>query len=237
MRVYPSDMTSASQNWSFGQIAAVDPQRASALEDAPSRVVLADAITTAFGSALTAGSARLGLEESGSNEGDIRTVLQFHVGAELFDRFFNARTGYRAQFWRGWETGLAFNFGIISALREAISDHAAPTVTVQRLSASFEYRGAMSATAGTLAASLEPALSKIWFCTRLMRDDADPAQLPLGLTGPRLVVADGVSWVAPFRDETNAWLDVKGAFLSATGPYQPKDPATRAKRLQSSGDA
>jgi hypothetical protein len=84
--------------------------------------------------------------------------------------------------------------------------------------------------------SLEPRLSKIWFCSQHL-NDGQVTRLPFGLTGPRIILDEGVSWAAPYRDDSSAWLEVKGAFVSPGGLYQPKDPVRRAKRLQQSGDA
>jgi hypothetical protein len=154
----------------------------------------------------------------------------------MFDWFCNARTGHLAQFRADWETGLAYNFAIIDALRQHVRALPGSTVTGRRLSASFEDRGATTATVSQLVDLLEPRLSKVWFCTRLIQDSG-LVDLPLDLTGPRILLEEDNSWFAPYRDDFDAWLDVKGAFLGAAGAYQPKDPVDRAKKLQLTGEA
>jgi hypothetical protein len=62
--------------------------------------------------------------------------------------------------------------------------------------------------------------------------------LPTGVVGePRIGLAGGDSWVAFYREDASAWLDVKGAFLGRAGPYQTKDPIARARKLQAKGEA
>ena len=94
----------------------------------------------------------------------------------------------------------------------------------------------MTATVSQLVASLEPNLSKVWFCTALIQPGG-VVQLPPGLTGPRILLDDGISWAAPYRDDADSWLDVKGAFVSSAGLYQPKDPVLRATKLHRTGEA
>lgn len=48
---------------------------------------------------------RLGREHSRSQWDDCRAAFQFRVGAQIFDWFFNARTGYRAHFRVRYEFG------------------------------------------------------------------------------------------------------------------------------------
>ena len=74
-------------------------------------------------------------------------------------------------------------------------------------------------------------LTNSWFCGRLILGDGGVQQLPTGVMGPRLTLTDGNTWPAIARDEINAWLDIKGAFLSDDGIYQHKDPTERAKNL------
>lgn len=222
--------------WGTEEIATNDADRAQALEAAPSPDEIAAAISAAFSSQLNGGNVRFGLEEAEANADHLRAVLQFHVGEVLFDRFFNARTGYRAQFRLSWQAGLDYNHAIIAALRDHVSALPDPQVRVRRLIASFEVLNSMDTTTERLVESLAPCLSKIWFCT--LRIDGDRVvTLPAGVTGPRILLEGGLRWAAPYRDDANAWLVVKGAFVSAEGPYQPKDPVVRAKKLQSTGEA
>jgi hypothetical protein len=223
--------------WQFDEIVKDDPARASALEAAPSSAALAEALTDTFSAALTSGHVRFGLEEARSNSNDVRAVLQFHVGARMFDWFFNARTGYRAQFCASWEAGLAYNFALIDALRKHVRALPYPTVTVRRLNESFEDCGAIEATVSQLVDSLEPHLSMVWVTSSLIQESGRVAGLPFGRAGPRILLEQGNTWAAIYQDDPEAWLEVKGAFLGIAGPYQSKDPIARAKNLQRTGEA
>ena len=46
--------------------------------------------------ALPAGRVAFGHEQCSENRGWLRAVLQFNIGAELLDWFFNSHSGYRA---------------------------------------------------------------------------------------------------------------------------------------------
>jgi hypothetical protein len=218
--------------WQFAEIAKTDPQRAVMLEAAPSSDALEDMVAVAFSTALTSGNVHLGMEEVESNSNDLQGVLQFHVGAKMFDWFFNARTGYRAQHRASWQAGLAYNSAVIEALREHVRALPHPAVTAKRLNASFKDCGAFEVTVSQLVNSLEPCLSKLCVATVFIGSDAP---LPLVGTGPRILLEEGNSWSTIYRDDPDAWLEVKGAFLGVSGPYQIKDPVKRAQDLQRTG--
>jgi hypothetical protein len=194
-------------------------------------------IVEAFAAALTSGEVRFGWERSELDWNDFRAIAQVHLGSNLFDWFFNARTGYRGKFRESWEAGVAFNAEIIEAIRTHVKGIADPTVMVRLLDASFEDCGYATVPVDRISDSLLPDLSKVWFCTKLIRQEGGTACLPLGLSGPRILLDRGDSWAAPYRDDSDSWLDIKGAFLGAEGPYQPKDPVQRAKTLQLTGSA
>lgn len=78
--------------WTFAEIAARETARAALLESAPSSEVIQASVIARFANALNVGQLRIGMEESESDQHDLRTVLQFHVGETLYDRFFNATT-------------------------------------------------------------------------------------------------------------------------------------------------
>ena len=60
--------------------------------------------------------------------------------------------------------------------------------------------------------------------------------LPLGFNNEKLLLPNNVRWPALSRDDQDAWLEVKGAFVGEQ-VYQPKDPFFRAIRLHVSGEA
>lgn len=195
------------------------------------------AILVRFKEALSTSQVRTGMEMSTTNKADLRPTLQFHVGETLSDQFFNAITGYRAQFRLNWQQGLAFNHSFIDQIRCTVAAHAPDLIVARLLSPEFNDAGPLEMPRDKLCASLDPDLSKIWYCSRLITSDGLIIQLPSGLTGPRLLLPDNSTWACIARNESDAWLDVKGAFLGADGLYQPKNPIERAKTLAISGEA
>src|SRR5213593_4076876 len=95
--------------WQFDEIAGTDPVRAARLNSAPSSDDLCIAVVRALGIASSMGKLRIGKESAETNNVHHRIVIQFYIGADLFDWFFNGRTGYRSQFRRSAEIGIAFN--------------------------------------------------------------------------------------------------------------------------------
>jgi hypothetical protein len=77
--------------WRFDQVAALDKERAVRLKNAPTWPGLMEMIRSALRVSLIEGGVRFGFDESGRNAIDLRAVVQFPIGAELFDWFFNAR--------------------------------------------------------------------------------------------------------------------------------------------------
>ena len=230
-------MHTDSKFWTFDEIAAFEPGRAVLLQSAPDPDAIRAAVVSRFEAALEGGQLRIGMEQSSSNQSDIRVVLQFPIGEGLYDQFFNANTGYRAHFRRDWRTGLAYNRSIVIEMRSTLASFLPAEVLVRCLSSTFEDCGALTVPREQICQSLDPDLSKVWFCGLLIKGDGTVVQLPSGATGPRLHVDEQKTWAALARDESGAWLDVKGAFLGHDGPYQPKDPLERAKKLQLTGEA
>lgn len=230
-------MNADSSVWNFEEIAPSDPARAKRLEDAPPADSIAAAVLAAFKATLETGKVRVGMEQSDSNPNDRRVTLQFHVGEVLSDWFFNANTGYRAEFRRSWRRGLEYNCGIVTQVRTLVANSPSATLPARLLTHKFEDCGSFVVTREQICASLVPDMSKVWFCARLISGDGRVAQLPSGVVGPRLLLDEHITWAAIAREDEFAWLDIKGAFIGTCGPYQPKDPIDRAKRLETSGEA
>jgi hypothetical protein len=223
--------------WTFAEIAASESGRAALLESAPASSTIQGSVIARFEAALIGGHVHIGMEQSGSNQEDLRAVLQFPVGETLFDQFFNANAGYRALFRRDWRTGLSYNRDIVAILRSRVASSLAADVLVRHLTPRFEDCGAFTVSREQICRSLDPDLSKVWFCDLLIASDGQVVQLPTGATGPRLRLDEQTTWAALARNDQDAWLSVKGAFVGSEGPYQPKDPADRAKKIQASGEA
>jgi hypothetical protein len=165
-------------------------------------------------------------------------VVQFYVGDILFDRFFNARLGYRAHFRHHYKCGLRFNNKIVAALRSVL-DHELPELIDGRLLGHPpEDRGALTIEKRDLLESFERYVSKIWWCRDRFKPDAGVEKLPFGLDGPRLALDEYVTWAAPFRSDAESWLELKGRFVGKPRFDQHKKYiATRAISLSKNGTA
>ena len=124
------------------------------------------------------------MEEAGKNPSDLRVTLQFHIGETLSDQFFNAVTGYRGEFRRGWQHGLRYNGSLIEGVRAIVAEYSKPKFAARRLNSKFEDIGAMEVTREQLVAGLVPDLSKVWFCACLIEGDGRVSQLATGVVGP-----------------------------------------------------
>jgi hypothetical protein len=222
--------------WSFDAIAAVEHARAVRLQAAPPWQSIHTSVVQRFGEELQTGRVRFGLEQASERPVWLRAFVQFNVGEELLDWFFNAQTGYRARFRLSWQNGLLMNEGLIGDLRSLLAQPPNASLPCRLLSPSFSDVGDTTVTSERFAHSLDPNLSKIWACAKLMDGNGSLKDVALGLTTPPLVLPDGQRWLAISQDELDAWLEVKGAFMKPTGLYQPKSPAVRAKAIGSTGE-
>lgn len=190
---------------------------------------------------------RIGFDGVTNDVSAPRLTLQFPVSPDLYDWFYNARTGYRAQFWISPDTGLAFNAGLISRLRGVVDQWAPPVVdgreiwVVKHNDAREDVdKGTRSIERAVVLASLDPGLSKIWICERRIRHDGErPDPMPFGLVDPKLKIPrwEGNGLLAPFPENGRAWLDVKGAYVQSTSKVeQPnKSPLDRARKIHCTG--
>ncbi len=218
-------------------IAADNATRAEKLEHADTPDAMVTAIQEALVDSLNEETARFGWEQACGNPENHRAVIQFPVTEYLFDWFFNARTGYRAHYRAETACGLELNAELIDRARQMLNTSLSDTVKARLLNAKFEDCGTVEIQKTNYLKSLDVYLSKIWFCTKLITGDGGVNFLPLGITGPKLLVGNEEPWSAPYRESKDSWLDMKGAFLGDTGPYQPKDPQYRAEVLHSTGEA
>lgn len=225
-------------SWRFDEIERCEPERARALSKAGSPNELLIALRDALCRAIDSDDLRAGLEHAKDQPDDRRAVVQFGVGSQLFDWFINGRTGYRAHFRSHYACGLGFNEQIIKALRDCLDARLHEPVDGRKLNSDFDDCGPLEIQRASIINSLVPHLSKIWFCTkRICKGDGIEPPLPPGVPGPRILLGECASWAAPYQEDDNAWLDVKGAFIGEAGPYQPKDPIERAETLHTCGEA
>lgn len=223
-------------SWRFDEIASSEPERARKLASAGSPERLLAALVETLNQAQYDVNLRFGREPAEKISDEYRVVIQFAVGTDVFDWFFNARSGYRAHFRAHYSVGIEFNMRFINIVRDRLM-RLPDAVPGRQLNSMFQDCGKTMIEKSFVLASLVPDLSKVWFCTKLIQARGGVQLLPTGLTGPKLLLEGGIRWAAPYREEESAWLDVKGAFLGKGAAYQPKDPVQRAKRLHASGEA
>lgn len=227
-------MNLAAESWSFVEIARTFPDRAVSLESAPPFDVLGGSVIDALLIAVKTCDVRLAIEEAEREAADVRAVVQFQIGEALFDQFFNSRMGYRASFRAG--IGIEANASMIRKVTDCLERGLNPTITVARLDSSFEFKRTEVIARSVFLNSLDPAQSKLWMCGKRVQMSGSVERLAMGLSGPRILLGSSVSWPAPFPHDSDAWLDVKGAFLGRHGLYQPKDPHVRAQALATIGE-
>jgi hypothetical protein len=224
--------------WSFVDLARDDSACATLLEAAPAPDALISALESKLRAALRSGDARFGREQARENPGDYRAVVQLHVGAPLYNWFFNGRTGYRAHFRSSREEGLRFNERLIGSLRNCLGTERSSVFQGRELNCEFEDCGEADLPKEFALASLEPYLSKVWFCNKLIGTGGGVTQIMPSFTRPRISLRGWRPWTTLYAEtEDVAWLDIKGAFLGPSGAYQPKCPVDRAGRLHEGGTA
>jgi hypothetical protein len=235
-------------DWGYQKIAEVCPGRASKLASAGSSDALIDALDDALEKALT-NDVRVGYDGIGNNLRVPRVCIQFPVPAELYDWFFSARTGYRAQYWISPDVGNTFNAQLLHRLRITVQQWAPYSGVAGReiwVETGNGYRedvdkGPRTESRNTILTSLDTDLSKIWICERqIQRDGGGLVHLmPIGSRGSELCIprwAPSGLWT-PLPEKVDAWLDIKGAYVQPDGSVeQPnKSPEERADQIRKTG--
>lgn len=224
--------------WTLGEFDAHDPERAQHLRQAPPWQELVGSVRDALRVALESNSARFGLDESGRDSDDLRGVVQFQLDKPLFDWFFNATSGYRAQFRIGSANGLAMNAHLICELASELTRFADADIALHRYTCEFTYKESTPDKVCRVATTLDPRLSKVWVCEKLIGRTGQIEQLFVSRTGPKLRLSETDSWSSLYPEDACGWLDVKGAFVPSVGrPYQLKSPEARASTLEERGSA
>ncbi len=224
--------------WTLDEFDVHDSKRALHLRYAPSWPELVGAVRGALRTAIETEAARFGVDESGRDSRDLRGVIQFPLGTSLFDWFFNGTTGYRAQFRIGGANGLAMNAQLIGELAAELGRFATTDVVIHRFTSEFTYKESTPGKVSRVAATLDPKLSKVWVCEKLIDNTGQVENLFVSRTGPKLLIPDTDPWFSFYPEDADGWLDVKGAFVSSMGQsYQRKSPEERAAKLEERGSA
>jgi hypothetical protein len=224
------------ESWSFANIFEADAERAAALEHAGSADALVDELQAALRSGLREpDEVRFGQEQATDQRGGIRTVVQFCLGAHLFDWLFNGRAGYRAHYLAGPEFGERFNNRVADALLSDLKERLPDTICARSIGAGFSDLGPARMSKDFLVRSLGGGVSKLWVCSERIRADGGVEHLPHAAVGqPRLLLQDGRTWPALGHDDAAAWVDLKGGFVCSEGVWQAQLPE-RALRLHRTG--
>jgi len=224
--------------WTLDEFNAHDSERALHLRHAPSWPEMVGAVRGALRAAIDAKNARFGVDESSRDSLDLRGVIQFPLGAPLFDWLFNSTTGYRAQFRIGRANGLAMNAQLIGEVAAELGRFATTDVVIHKYTSEFTYKESTPGKVSRVAATLDPRLSKVWVCEKLIGNEGQIENLFVSRTGPKLLMPDTDPWSSLYPEVADGWLDVKGAFVPPTGqPYQLKSPEERAAKLEKRGSA
>jgi hypothetical protein len=244
--------------WSFQEILGDCEERAVHLERADSAALLVERLVDTAKEAIRTHKVRIGIDSKKNQWLANRATIQFHVSAKLFDWFFNARTGYRAQFWLGAEIGEEFNTLLVRKLRDVIIDQLPSRISARKIlvfatehSREEKDGGGCETDPNFIKESLHPRFSKIWLCERLIQlDGSDPRNLSVLISAtrmPKLRIArwqDAINPVtgecgeglrAPLPEESEAWLDLKGGFVENGLISQVKTPERRARDLYDRG--
>jgi hypothetical protein len=248
-------------DWSFEEIRASNPTRAESLEFAASPEDLVSVMSSALEEACNSKKVRLAIDSKENKFVHKRAIIQFHLSPDRYDWFFNARSGYRAQFWIAPEIGMRFNEKIIIGLTDVLVRHLPQTVEVRRIKVINECGSRKEADEGAewmrrdeFLRSLSPVLSKIWICERLY-DPSGGGLLDIGFStlsaaerSPKLSVQRwnhakhpctgqvGEGLRAPLPSDEDSWVDVKGGFLAQDGGLdQIKSTNKRAEDIHVRG--
>ena len=233
-------------DWGYQEIADLYPERASKLARAGPADALIDALDSALMKAL-ANDIRVGFDGIGNDLSAPRITIQFPVPTKLYDWFFNARTGYRAQYWISPDVGQTFNTQLLHRLRTTIGKWAPCSgvegreIWVKKHNNDREDidQGPRTESRNTVLTSLDPRLSKVWICERRIERNCGPLVLmPIGSRDPKLCIPrwHGTGLFAPFP-EGDAWVDIKGGYVQPDGRVeQPnKSPEKRANDIHETG--
>lgn len=243
-------------DWGFENIRAVDKMRAERLEHAGSPHALAEVLARELRKAMECREVRFATDSKRNEFKEWRAIVQFRVKPENYDWFFNARTGYRAQFYRSPAKGIDFNKIVVGSLSKVLSQCLPEAVRARQVdvnpSAPIDM-GTITVTRDVIINSLAPTVAKIWIVEQRY-DDEKPCNVGLVVLSdaarylPKLSVplwakaknsttgeiGEGLRALFPSTDMS--WLDLKGGFLDAEGNYsQIKPQEKRARQLHSFG--
>lgn len=239
--------------WNFDEIRGIDPERAEKLENAGSPDDLIFHLEECLRKSVENCQLRLAVDSIGNEFTECRSIVQFRVSPELYDWFFNARTGYRAQFWINPDDGRAFNEQLTQALRDVLALQLTSTVVTARLIELVNKKprkerdiGERRISVDRFIASLSQTDAKIWICERLYSHEASitdirsiliaspPSAIPVIDRWRDVALEAGLR--APYPNQEHSWLDLKGGFIGPDGKAnEGKSQIQRAQDIHDRG--
>lgn len=195
------------RDWRIAE--CVESKRRNRLEDPPSAKELIGLVRKECEAAAANGRICLIWQTSCDQADYARIECKIPLSDELFDQFFNGRTGYRAQYYVSPICGTAFNGLVIQALHDAIK----VAYDGKPLDQDFE----------VVKRSLLGSWSKCW----VVGDGEAFAAAPAALLAPR--------WVENWKDYCSKFglripapnqpqLDLKGTFIHSANNGEWVDP-------------
>jgi hypothetical protein len=209
--------------WGFKNLE--DDERTRKLEAAPAYDEIVRKVRQAFRVRILERSAR-GYDLAPFDP-DPRAIIQFQVDPDLYDEFFNSRTGYRAQYWQSVGRGVDANAFLVVNLLAEICD-LDPWPTGWSLKRDFAMR------------SLLCAGAKVWISEKFVGHTDTLVRI---YNSPKLAVPQwrpeeeqppGRARAARLPPNL-CWLDLKGCFLDGESIRRPKDPFDRAGKICTTG--
>jgi hypothetical protein len=212
------DYPPSEAEWSFDELAS---ERAQKLEKAP----CFDDIVCKIRQSLKVGITEASARSYDHLDRDTRAVIQFRVDPDLYDLFFNSRTGYRAQYWHSLERGVSGNAFLLANLLSELCDSEWPARDDWKLTRDLAMR------------SLVCAGAKVWV------DESRDIYRANFIESPRLRVRKWQSndpypherACAPRPACDRCWLDLKGCFVDGGAIRSSKDPFARACQINETG--
>src|SRR5260370_26000196 len=155
------------KDWRVEERRARDPCRGARLECCGSPDELIDDLAQSI-STIEVEDIRIGVDSK-----ECRATVQFRVTPELYDWFYNGRTGYRGTFWISPENGMKFNGRIVAAVAKVLTERLAETIPARKIrvrddGAWCDVGQIIGYRRQKLLRSLAPKISKIWIAEQLM---------------------------------------------------------------------
>lgn len=247
----------AESDWSLASIRAADRERADRLSTCGPPEALTRELQSALWKAMERHEFRIAIDSKDNAFIEQRAIVQFRVDRETYDWFFNAKTGYRAQFWLCPFIGIAFNKSVTEALSDALLQCLPQQVCARRIKVVVDVDrteadvGCCTVSRKMIRTSFATDESKIWIAERRY-DGPDITEIGFAVLSaaerclPKLCVprwvenpARGVTGEglrAPYPEDDHSWLDLKGCFVSSDGEAsQIKPQKERAEKIHNHG--